>query len=445
MTPIEIVRKLQENGHPAFFIGGYCRDLHLNKKQKSDIDIVTSARPDAILALFSDYNTKEVGKSFGVVLVDNIEVATYRRDHYSGLSDKNCKIEFANTLYEDSSRRDLTINTIAIDPISGKEIDYFNGISDIKEKKIKFVGNPSDRIFEDPNRILRACRFKALLHGIFDKVTFTALQEKSGYLQYVAQERIQKEVMKVMSTIKQASDFFITCHKIGALQYIFPALEKCIGVSQNKHHSETIFRHCMLAGDSVSCKFPLLKLTAYLHDIGKVEAKTFSMSKYDYEFLEHEDKGAKIVRKELENLKFSSKETDFIVDIVQNHMSFHLSSPKATRKTLRRIFKKFSICDMLRFMIADRKAKLVEGVNNPFTISQLKSMILSIENILVKNEPFALKNLAIDGFDIMQALKIQPGPLVGSLLNNLFEKVLETPEFNTKEQLLDLLKDEIPY
>lgn len=444
MTPYQIVERLQNLGYEAYFIGGYVRDSILNKKTK-DIDIVTNATPEKIVAFFVDCKIKEVGKSFGVVLVDNIEVTTYRKDKYFGLSDKNVEIEFSNSLREDMERRDLTINSIAINPITGEIIDYCNGINDLKEKIIRFVGNPEDRIFEDPNRIIRACRFKALINGNFDASSYKALKNCAHFVKHISSERIRKEILKTMSTVPKASNFFVACFKIGILKYIFQSLEDCIGIAQNKFHSEDVFTHSIFAGDSISCKYPLLKLATYLHDIGKPQVKEFNSEKQDYTFLRHEDIGAGIIKKELTDLAFSNNEVDFITSLIENHMSFQLSTPKATRKTLRRINGKITICEMLRFKIADRKAKFLNGVNSPLEISQIKDMIGKIEDVLIKKEPFNLKDLAIDGFDIMNTLKIKPGPIVGALLEKLFEKVLEDPELNTKEKLLDLLLDEIPY
>jgi putative nucleotidyltransferase with HDIG domain len=248
-----------------------------------------------------------------------------------------------------------------------------------------------------------------------------------------------------MSTVPKASNFFVACFKIGILKYIFKSLEDCMGISQNKFHSEDVFTHSMVAGDSISCKHPLLKLATYLHDIGKPQTKQWNHENRDFQFLRHENDGAVIIKKELTNLSFSNSEFSFITDLIENHMSFQLSTPKATRKTLRRINGKMTICEMIRFKIADRKAKFLNGVNTPLEIFMIKDMIGKIEDVLIKKEPFNLKDLAIDGFDVMNTLKIKPGPIVGVMLERLFEKVIEDPELNTKEKLLDLLLDEIPY
>src|SRR4030042_3909609 len=155
----EIIGRLLEGGHEAYMVGGAVRDYLLGKKP-NDTDIATNARPEKIIELFKDRNVNEVGKSFGVVLVDGIEVATYRSDRYFGLNDKNVKIEYADSIVEDLARRDFTINAMALD-LNGNLIDPFGGKKDLEDGIVKFVGDPNSRIYEDPNRIVRACRFAA--------------------------------------------------------------------------------------------------------------------------------------------------------------------------------------------------------------------------------------------------------------------------------------------
>ena len=437
MQELDLIKTLVHNGHKAYIIGGFVRDKILGKKP-SDADIVTSARPDEIQTIFQNENVKVVGKSFGVVIVNNIEIATFRKDKYNILNDKDVEIQFSDTLKEDTERRDFTFNAIALD-LDENYYDFHNGINDLKDQKIRFIGNPYARIKEDPNRILRACRFKALIDGNFEKETLEALKNAKELITYVAYERIHKEVMKTMSTIQKASKFFQSMKEIGILEYIFPSLNDCIGVAHNRFHKEYVFVHNMLCGNAISCKYPLLKLTGYLHDIGKPNTKIYNIQDEDFNFINHEEEGAIIAEKELTELKFSNDETKYISDMIKYHM-LTTKSPKSCRKVLR----KLNDCDLswkdfIRLKIADRKAK----IGSPhLAISQIKDMIGTFESIINKKEPFNLKQLAVDGFDVMMILKLQPGPEIGKILNQLFELVLEDPNLNERETLIEIMKGE---
>jgi len=428
-----IIQKLMEHNHEAYFIGGCVRDFLLGRKSL-DIDIVTSASPDEIITIFKDYKTDLVGKSFGVVIVDGIDVATYRTDVYSESTDMT--VRFASSLEEDVSRRDFTINSIAMD-INGNFIDYNNGMKHIQNGIIKFIGNPAKRIEEDPNRIIRAARFKAALNGTFDGKTVDTLVEKSNDVKLISPERIYKELTKVMK-VRKASQFFTTCYQINILHHILPKLYNCIGYEQNRFHNEPLFTHNMIVGDSVSIKYPLVKLAGYLHDVGKPDSCEFNEEKQDKTFLRHEELGAEIVKTELGSLKFSNDEVDKISNLVRLHMRT-FSSPKACRKIIKDLTEcSLSVKDLLRLKLGDFKGK---NYNRSIPLSIAKEIVNNTRLVYQKNEPFSLKQLAVNGNDIMTNLNLQPGPIIGKVLNSLLEIVLEDPQLNIKEILMEKMKE----
>jgi tRNA nucleotidyltransferase/poly(A) polymerase len=262
MTNIEalVADRLVNNGFECFIVGGAVRDYFLGKQPK-DTDFATNATPNQVAALFKDKKVSTNGKTFKVVMVDEIEVATYRKDRQNELfSAKHCKPVYAKTIEEDLSRRDLTINAMAINIRDGVLIDLFNGKQDLEKGIIRFVGDPLERIKEDPNRIVRACRFLAKLEGSFEKETLKVLQNYSHYIKdYVAPERIRIEILKTMA-LETPSLFFSALHLIGALRYIFPEMDDCFDHQHGKYHPETISEHLMLTGDIISPRFPLLRL-----------------------------------------------------------------------------------------------------------------------------------------------------------------------------------------
>ena len=283
MDHLRIIERLCRCGYHVYVVGGAIRDMFIGK-DPVDVDIVTSATPEEIEVFFGGYPVKSVGKAFGVVLVDGYEVATFRRDRYRGLDDKACQVTFAGSIEEDLGRRDLTINAMALCDMSGDFIDPFHGRDDLRERTIRFVGNPRERIYEDPNRIVRACRFLAKVDGKFDPETFEALCDCAHYVRdYVVPERLKAEIMKAMK-IKRASRFFCALRDIGALEHIFPAMERCYNHAHGPHHLEDVFDHLMICGDLISTRFPFLKLAGYLHDVGKPAAYSFNRDKGHYVF-----------------------------------------------------------------------------------------------------------------------------------------------------------------
>lgn len=435
----EIMNRLESNNYESFYIGGYVRDLLLGLKSK-DIDIVTSATPRQILDLFHDKKTNLVGTSFGVVKVEDIDISTYRTEICSGIKHNDIEVEYAKTLKEDCQRRDFTINAIAMTK-DNYYIDLVNGLEDLRNKVIRFIGNPEDRIFEDPLRILRACRFLSYDERfMFDDDTFKALAQNREKIALVSQIRIRYEIIACLSKVQKASRFFDACSKVGILDYIFPSIEDAIDVKQNRYHNEDLYEHLMLTGDYITTEKPLLKLAGYLHDVGKVDTKAYNKEKQDYTFLRHENTGAELVENELDKLAFFNDEISYITNLISLHMrSFKNISDKAIRKILGEL-KKYDISyqDFFRLKIADRYGNKAE--NKPdFTYKFIIETARHFRKVINEKQPIDKSNLAINGNDVMALLDLKPGPKVGIVIKHLEELVLDNPVFNTKEILGQLV------
>ena len=435
-TPEYIVSKLCKLGYETYVVGGAVRDF-LSGKLPADEDIVTNATPKEIEDIFKDHKLTFAGTYFKVTFVDGIEVATFRKDVYGGLSDKNVEIKPAETIQEDLARRDLTINAIAWCQFTGKLVDPYRGQTDLKKRQIKFVGRPVDRIKEDPNRIVRACRFLAAIDGEFDYDTFYALKAYASYVRdYVAPERIRLEVLKAMKA-RYASVFFNALHRIGALQYVLPSLECCYHFPDEHglHHRESIISHSYFTGDNISTKYPLVKLAAYLHDIGKPASCRFNPKTGDLKFTGHDVLSAEIAEKELKALTFSNDEIKYISKLIRLHMN-NFASPKAIRKTITKL-DGIPWEDLYRLKLADSKANIAKG---PFPLSGVKKDFQNIHDALNVKSPNDFRDLAINGKDIMEILDLKPGPIVGQLKNRLLDLVLEFPEMNEREQLIEFVR-----
>jgi tRNA nucleotidyltransferase (CCA-adding enzyme) len=434
MNHNKIIHTLCAAGFPSYLVGGAVRDL-FDGSEPSDYDIVTQATPDQITEIFKGQcKVSTVGKSFGVTLVGGYEVATFRVDRYPEKNGaKNCVPVFATSIHDDLARRDFTVNAIALCPISGDYIDNFDGLVDLKNRVVRFVGDADERIQEDPNRIIRACRFVAKLHGTFDMDTLFALRKNAHLVgTHIEPERIAGEVKKAM-TLPVPSLFFSALHVIGALDLVFPGLSACVDHDHGKFHKETVWDHLMIAGDSVNPRFPLVRLATFFHDVGK--PKAFA-NQGDGSFIDHENIGTHIVDGWLNRLRFSTAERHFVTGLVASHMwggGSEKLSPKAVRRLRKRLADlNVDIKDWLRVRIADRNANFNKQKFSLHQIRQRRVIFIELE----QNLPLTVNSLALKGGELIEVFGLTPGKIVGQLQKHLLEYVLEEgSEVNTVEAL----------
>lgn len=452
----ETMQKLEAAGFEAFLVGGCVRDLLLGKEPK-DWDVATSARPEGIQEVFPDSVYENQFGTVGVKIREQeephpnpllmkergaivVEVTTYRIE--SKYSDKRHpdKIRFAKTLEEDLSRRDFTINAMAIQLTDGNQeiIDPFDGQKDLKEKNIRAVGEASERFDEDALRMMRAIRFAVELDFEIEKKTFEAIKKNAKNLNHISAERIKDEFQKIILSPMPAKgiDFL---HETGLLQYIIPEIEIGIDVTQSHHHYygpyNTVYKHLLASLEK--CPSPKLevRLAALLHDIGKPETKRGEGE--NATFYNHEYAGAKIAEKVLSRLRFSKKVIDKTVLLVRNHM-FYYNVDEVGESGVRRVVRKVgleNINDLIDVRIADR---LGSGVPKavPYKLRHFKFMVEK-----VSHDAISVKQLRINGNDLMKELKIQPGPKIGAILDVLLSEVIENPELNEKKKLLFIAEE----
>jgi len=435
MEHLDIIKRLCDNNFDTYIVGGGIRDI-LSGIEPEDFDVVTKATPDEVMKLFFDCNVKQVGKSFGVILVEGFEVATFRFDNYK---DSECIVSFAETIHEDLSRRDLTINALAYCELTGEIIDNHGGRDDLKNRIIKFVGDPFKRIHEDPDRIIRACRFLAKIDGNFETETLRALKSavRNHYIEDIAPERIRLEILKAMKTPK-ASKFFTALHEIGALKFILPSLDSCWNHDHGNHHVENVWEHCMFVGDAISTNDPILKLTGYLHDCGKPE--TFNPE--TKQFLRHEIAGKILTKTELDKLKFSSKEVERVSSLVRSHM---YSTLKMSPKAIRRLLKKFNernvnIEDFMRLRMADRKGNIDK---DPFRLREYITMYKKFIDPVNIETPFSVHDLALSGGQIIKEFELKPGPQISKIQKLLLDYVIENGSEANNESVLRSYVNEV--
>lgn len=454
---IEILRKIEENGFEAYLVGGCVRDLLMAKEPK-DFDITTNALPDDVLKIFDDARYEN---DFGTVLlpirdengkaISVIEITTYRSE--SGYQDhrRPDEVIFEKELDKDLSRRDFTVNAMALClPGKNKEkynskkieinkqefylVDFFGGLKDIKLKIIRAVGEPLDRFKEDALRMMRAVRFSCQLDFELEPKTERAIIKMAGSIKFIAKERIKDELVKILSSNK-SMEGIERLKNLKLLQYIIPEILLGEKMEQNHHHVYTVLKHSLLSLKHCPSSKWQVRLAAFLHDVGKPA----SMKVIDggRTFYNHEYIGAKITRKIMDRLKFSREDTETVVNLVKNHM-FYYNVGEVTAASVRRLIAKTgreNLSDLIDLRVADR---LGSGTPKamPYKLRHLQYMMEKVQN-----DPVSVKMLQVNGDIMISELKMEPGPKMGAILDVLLAEVLENPELNEKEILVKRVKE----
>jgi len=463
--PIEILNaleKLQGAGFEAYLVGGCVRDLLMNREPK-DWDITINAKPEQIqeifpnsvyennfgtvLAMFTDYRLQEMENKAVVgsqSSVTSVEITPFRKE--ARYSDKRHpdKVEFSGKLEDDLARRDFTINAMALQISNLKSqisksqlksqnykiIDLFEGENDLKNKIIRTVGAPEDRFNEDALRIMRAVRFAAELRFELETGTEKAIKKYVSLLEFVSQERIRDELIKIIMSDEPAKTFSQML-ELGVMKFILSELVEGWGVTQNKHHIFTVWEHNLRAlthAVSKSCSLDV-RLASLFHDIGKPMSKRGEGP--DSTFYGHEVVGAKIASQILRRLRFPKKFSEKVVKLVRWHLFFS-DTEKITLSAVRRLVRNVgpeNIWDLMKVRINDRVG-MGRPKEEPYRLRKYEAMI---EQAL--RDPISVKMLAIDGEDVKKIVNIPQSPKIGFLLNILLEEVLDDSELNTKEYL----------
>jgi tRNA nucleotidyltransferase (CCA-adding enzyme) len=429
-----IIDVLKNAGHEAYIVGGAVRDALLGVTSK-DYDVVTSAPPDKIQNLFGLEGS--VGAKFAVNLVDGHEVASYRIDDEEAESAKETQVSLASSVDMDVQRRDFTCNALLYDPASGQVFDFVGGLDDVRNKVLRFVGDPDKRIKQDPMRMMRAIRFANNKALSMDLETFKAIQRNAKLIEKEAPERIREEFMKMLSAKSVMTGLYLMLAS-GFLEIIFPELHKGFGVDQNKHHAESILYHNFMAAEAIKKNDPLLRFAALLHDVAKVDTMKFDEEKKDYTFIGHEVVGARMTEKIMKRLKFSNEDIARVTNIIEKHMFYVTHETKD--KTIKRFMSDKDFRSILRLRLADRRANLAKRNRSRITRS-FKKLVKRIRVIERTKEPLSVKDLSINGHDLI-GLGLKPSKLFGQILNSALELVLEQPEKNQKEILIAFAKKE---
>lgn len=429
----KILQTLTDAGHEAYLVGGCVRDL-LRRVEPHDWDICTSARPEETEKCFAGRRIIETGLKHGTVTVledgEPYEITTYRTEGPYSDSRRPDYVEFVSSLEADLARRDFTMNAIAMG-LDGSLRDPFGGGADIEAGLIRCVGEPAHRFQEDGLRVMRALRFAAVLGYGIEKRTAQAIHENRHMLELVAAERINVELCKLLAgekagnILRQYSDVF--CQ-------FWPQLGPLVALEQNTPwHCWGGWEHTIHAVEAIPADL-ILRLTMLLHDIGKPSCKSTDEKGIDH-FYGHPAVSAKLADEMLRILKFDNKTRERVVTLVEYHDVQIPNRERSIRKWLSRLGPE-TFFHLLEVKRADGMGQAYELVKNRLT--ELEDMKAKAEEIVAQGQCFSLKDLAVNGRDVIAA-GVTPGPEVGRVLDGLLEQVISGEVPNEQKALLNLI------
>lgn len=428
-----ILKSLEEAGFKAYLVGGCLRD-EIMGKPSSDVDIATTARPDQIKEVFKDFTLVDIGKKFGTIKVlagfDEYEITTLRSDSIYLDKRRPVAVSFTDDIYEDLARRDFTINAMA--KRSGEIIDPFDGRTDIKNKIIRAVGDPKERIEEDYLRALRAVRFATCLDFTIEDSLKKAIIEKQANIEFISKERIASEINKILLADNPVYGIRLL-EELGLLAKIFPELSRTIGFDQHSpHHHLDVYEHSLEVLRNTE-KDLITRLAAIFHDTGKVDC-FFLDEKGDGRFFGHQDLSADLAIARLRDLKYSKKLIGSVENLIRRNMD---AANTYTKKSIKRLLRKLGKEDLLRLLDLQKADKLATVHKDLANINKAHELLKNLEK-----EDLVLKrsDLAVNGKDLIK-LGYKEGRALGDLLKLIEENVLEEKLPNNKSAILKFIRE----
>ncbi|WP_252237233.1 MULTISPECIES: CCA tRNA nucleotidyltransferase [unclassified Clostridium] len=417
-----ILDRLKNNGHEAYIVGGCVRDSILNNIPK-DWDITTKARPEEVIKLFEKVILTGVKHGTVTVLINSegYEVTTYRMDGEYEDSRHPKKVNFVSNLKEDLARRDFTINAMAYNKVDGL-IDYFEGVSDLKKKVIKTVGNSEKRFSEDALRMLRAIRFSSQLDFSISNETLNSIKNLRENIKNISKERIREEFNKILMSNAKGIDIL---RETGLMEYIFPEIIKLYDFKiDNMYYNDNLYTHTIKATEEIENKLHL-KLTMLFHNLLKMNNEDM-----EYTILQ--------IKKFLKEFKYDNDTVNKVTDLTR-----YMHNSLNTKLEIKQMLNLINL-DLFEDLLKVKESEILS--QNPLYKEERLSHLLyireNLKDVIFNNECFNLKNLNISGKDLI-SLGLEKGKNIGEMLNELLELVMNNPDLNDKQVLIDIVKEKI--
>lgn len=426
-----ILDRLASTGHTGYVVGGCVRDALLGRAP-NDWDVCTGAKPHEMQAVFADCRVIETGLKHGTLTVlhdgEPYEVTTFRVDGEYTDHRHPDEVIFVENVIDDLARRDFTINAMAWNPSTGL-VDAFGGQEDLKRRLIRCVGEPEKRFTEDALRILRALRFASVYNFLIEEKTAQAIHALKHTLHDVAAERIRVELCKLLCG-RGAED--ILRQYADVIFEILPELAPMQGFEQHKpeHHLFDVWEHTLHAIGAVE-PTEILRLTMLLHDSGKPSC--FTMDETGGHFYGHAKFSVEIAERALTRLRVDNATHDAVMTLVKHHdIPLEMEKPAILRR-----LNQFGEEGLDLLISVHRADGIAKGVLHPEVPNAwARDMRKAVAEVLAEKPCFTLKDLAVNGRDLMAA-GVAKGPLLGQTLNALLEAVMDGTVPNEREALIE--------
>ena len=433
----EIMSVIREYGATSYVVGGCVRDSILGK-EPHDWDICTPALVCELLVHFEEkgYRVIPTGLQHGTITVhlngNNYEITTFRRDGEYSDGRHPDTVEFTSDLIYDLERRDFTINAMAYNSEEGL-VDPFNGCWDIQNRIIRCVGNPDDRFQEDGLRILRALRFSCQLNFVIDETTRRAMLDNKELISNVSMERINTEFIKIINAEYVFSFPFYSYNKI--ISQFIPEVVPMVSFDQhNPYHYLDVFAHsCQVLTICRIYNADLItKLAAFFHDIGKPHCYQDDKNGIRH-FKGHGKISADMTDVIMRRLKFDNDTRDKVVQLVY----YHDASFEVGKKYVRRWLNKIGV-DQFKRLLVLRRADIMgqSELNRDERLQKLDAVKVCLEEVLKEKPAFSVKDLEIDGKDVMKYMLMDECPEVGYWLKHILKQVIDGHLQNNREDLI---------
>ena len=426
----------------VFVIGGFVRDLFLSRKS---IEVDLMVEGDGIK--FSELLADELGvkkivpfKEFGTAKIPytkmEIEVASARLEDYDESSRKPKEVNYTD-IYGDLKRRDFTINAMAVDLLPntfGDLYDPYNGIADLKSKRLITPLDPDETFSEDPLRMMRAAVFASRFELEIDDKCLNSMQKQANRIQIVSGERITAELIKILETDKPSVGLIIL-QQAGIMKYIFPEVDIMYGMEQPKEwHHKDIFHHTMQVVDNAAKLSSKMKLrfAALVHDIGKPKTRRIHKTK-GFTFHGHDDLGSQMLHKISKRMKLSNELRDYLIKMTVLHLRpIALAKEGVSDSAVRRLMiaSGEETDDLLMLCRADITS------NNSERVKRYMGNFERVEKFMqdvVERDKFRAFQSPVKGDEIMQVCGLKEGKQVGQIKSAIEEAILDGQIENTYE------------
>jgi poly(A) polymerase len=440
----ELGERFRAAGHELYLVGGWVRDALLGRPS-DDLDFATDARPEETVRILRGWADRQylTGVKFGTVDAAKDEhrmhITTFREESYPS-DDRHPSVSFVSDLQADLSRRDFTINAMAVRVPGGEFIDPFGGLLDLASKRIVTPLEPQVSFEDDPLRMLRAARFTSSLEATAAKEVVEAITQMRERLAIVSPERIQGELNKLLASAKPSRGLELVV-ETGLADVFLPELPALKLEQDPVHRHKDVFAHTLAVIENVEAprmpgEVPVLRLAALFHDVGKPKTRQFTED--GVQFHHHEVVGARMAEERLRALRYPERVIADVVKLVEMHLRFHTYRMGWSDGAVRRYVRDAGeLLDPLNQLVrADCTTR------NPFKARALAALQDELEERvarLAEEENLAKIRPPLDGNEVMERLGLPPGPEVGEALNHLLEARMDRGPLDHDEaiRLLD--------